>query len=241
MLESRLHQLWSEQDGILGRPPASEASYSSTGEPTSTQLQANDAAAAAAAAAAGLEAAQCGDRERLSYWDLPLLRDLVRERLPDPGCIVDIEVAGNAAEDTVLETIVSVLQGHGFSAERARQQFLPEPGAWQLIRAPRKRPTWAAAEGGKFTLRTQSPDATAERPYRWLLQPHEEVQIAVQFAATQCGAFSEVLHFEVVGCPKEYTLECNARCEVPTIETEPKHVFPRRLKQKRPIGQRPYP
>ncbi|XP_072135349.1 hydrocephalus-inducing protein homolog isoform X2 [Mobula birostris] len=79
---------------------------------------------------------------------------------------------------------------------------------------------------------TAKEESTAVRapPYRWIVQPGEEVALQVNFSSVVCGTFDQTLNFELLGTQKCYKLYCRGICTFPTISQDPRVVFRHRIK-----------
>ncbi|XP_048461536.1 hydrocephalus-inducing protein homolog [Rhincodon typus] len=67
-------------------------------------------------------------------------------------------------------------------------------------------------------------------PYRWIVQPGEEVALRVRFSSTVCGIFDQTLNFEILNTLRCYKLYCRGVCTYPTISQDPCVVFRHRKK-----------
>ncbi|XP_059848459.1 hydrocephalus-inducing protein homolog isoform X2 [Hypanus sabinus] len=79
---------------------------------------------------------------------------------------------------------------------------------------------------------TAKEETTAVRapPYRWIVQPGEEVALQVNFSSVECGTFDQTLNFELLGTQRCYKLYCRGICTFPTISQDPRVVFRHRIK-----------
>ncbi|XP_059507551.1 hydrocephalus-inducing protein homolog [Stegostoma tigrinum] len=67
-------------------------------------------------------------------------------------------------------------------------------------------------------------------PYRWIVQPGEEVALRVCFSSTECGIFDQTLNFEILNTLRCYKLYCRGVSTYPTISQDPCVVFRHRKK-----------
>ncbi|XP_051884712.1 hydrocephalus-inducing protein homolog [Pristis pectinata] len=67
-------------------------------------------------------------------------------------------------------------------------------------------------------------------PYRWILQPGEEVTLQLRFSSVVCGTFDQTLNFELLQTRRCYKLYCRGICTFPTISQDPRVVFRHRIK-----------
>ncbi|XP_053944033.1 hydrocephalus-inducing protein homolog [Cuculus canorus] len=64
----------------------------------------------------------------------------------------------------------------------------------------------------------------SERPARWIVPAHGEVELKVRFSSTEPGQFDQMLHFEIVGTKRRYELQCRGTClPVSTISQDPQY------------------
>ena len=66
----------------------------------------------------------------------------------------------------------------------------------------------------------------------------ESVTFAVKFSSTSAGTFDLPLTFEAVGTGRRYVLHVSGTCAFPSINSDPRNVFMRRVKH-RPEGAIP--
>ncbi|XP_067853715.1 hydrocephalus-inducing protein homolog [Heptranchias perlo] len=71
-------------------------------------------------------------------------------------------------------------------------------------------------------------------PYRWIVQPGEEVILRVHFSSVVCGRFDQTLNFELLGTQRCYKVYCRGICSFPTISQDPRVVFRHRKKNVKP-------
>ncbi|XP_067905917.1 hydrocephalus-inducing protein homolog [Heterodontus francisci] len=62
-------------------------------------------------------------------------------------------------------------------------------------------------------------------PYRWIVQPGEEVALRVHFSSVTCGMFDQTLNFELLETRRCYKLYCRGICSFPDISKDPRVVF----------------
>ncbi|CAM9169791.1 unnamed protein product [Choristocarpus tenellus] len=75
-------------------------------------------------------------------------------------------------------------------------------------------------------------------PYRWVIRARESVQIIVKFSSSTVGQYDVPLAFETVGTGRQHTLHIRGDCTFPSINSDPRSVFMRRIKH-RPEGAVP--
>ncbi|NWV78316.1 HYDIN protein, partial [Dasyornis broadbenti] len=61
---------------------------------------------------------------------------------------------------------------------------------------------------------------------RWIVPPHGEVKLTVRFRTTQPGKFKRMLRFEIMGSKRLYKLPCFGTGLYPSINEDPRLVFP---------------
>lgn len=60
---------------------------------------------------------------------------------------------------------------------------------------------------------------------RWILQPKESKKVYIKFFSTIVDTFNSSMQFEIVGSYKPFTLNLNAICDYPIINSNYKNVF----------------
>jgi hydrocephalus-inducing protein len=73
-----------------------------------------------------------------------------------------------------------------------------------------------------------------QKATRWIIPANSRLPMSVDFVSTKTGEFSNVLEFEVVGSDKLFTLPCQAKCDVPHMNTDTRNIFMRRAKGRPP-------
>ena len=58
--------------------------------------------------------------------------------------------------------------------------------------------------------------------------------LRIRFRSEELGQFDQTLNFEIMGTRRRYQLFCRGVCSFPTISREPRVVFPRRRKYRKP-------
>jgi len=70
-------------------------------------------------------------------------------------------------------------------------------------------------------------------PTRWIIPAHSSIKFTLKFHSSSIGRFDASLGFEVVGGgARPFALPCAGRCEVPTINSDPRNVFMNRVKHR---------
>ena len=90
----------------------------------------------------------------------------------------------------------------------------------------------AAAKSKKGAPEPEPEPVVEEAPvsYRWVIGANETVQMKIRFRSKTEGKFDFNLGFEVLGTSQNFNLHCGGFCEVPTINTDSRNVFMRRVK-----------
>jgi hydrocephalus-inducing protein len=70
----------------------------------------------------------------------------------------------------------------------------------------------------------------AEQKYRWVVPAHGSVQFRVKFASVAEGKPESAMEFEVVGTHQKFVLPCKGVCEFPSVNTDTRNIFMRRVK-----------
>ncbi|RYH22951.1 hypothetical protein EON65_18485, partial [archaeon] len=75
-----------------------------------------------------------------------------------------------------------------------------------------------------------APPPPPPAPTRWVIEPQGTVQFKVRFKSEKEGKFESTMEFEMVGTGQRFSLPCVGVCAYPSINTDTRNVFMRRLK-----------
>ena len=96
----------------------------------------------------------------------------------------------------------------------------------------------AAAEGGEVEGGVPVEDlSTPTQQTRWVLEPHGVVRLQVKYASANVGKLLHSLRFELVGVggDKQVAVAWGALCARPSISTDPRNVFSRKVRSREPF------
>ena len=110
--------------------------------------------------------------------------------------------------------------------------LLDDAGRGRLYTIPPPPPKPDVEEGVEPPPEEPPPEPTQQT--RWVLPPKESVQLRVDYKSALIGPMQHALKFEVmcVGESKAATLQVGAMCARPSISTDPRNVFNRKVKAK---------
>ncbi|NXF97015.1 HYDIN protein, partial [Eubucco bourcierii] len=93
------------------------------------------------------------------------------------------------------------------------------------------RPSSAGHQGQWDTLAPPG-RCVSRSSYRWVVPAQGQVELQLHFSSRVPGQFEQRLHFELLGTQRRYQLHCRGTCLYPSINQEPRVVFPRCRKSK---------
>ena len=76
----------------------------------------------------------------------------------------------------------------------------------------------------RSSLRERKPNFTL---FRWVLEPKQSTTLRVRFSSEKLAIIDQTLSFELLGTKKSYQIFCRGTCAFPTIDSNPKTLFPR--------------
>ena len=99
----------------------------------------------------------------------------------------------------------------------------------------RPAPAAEPAAEGEGEEAAEPPEPTEET--RWVIPPHDKVYLQANYSSSLVGKLLHSLRFEVVGIGGSHgrPFACCASCARPSISTDPRNVFSRKVKSREPL------
>nr|XP_032813560.1 hydrocephalus-inducing protein homolog isoform X3 [Petromyzon marinus] len=146
-------------------------------------------------------------------------------------------------EPCIKEELTTPTRGKGRGKDKldSAREKVRSPQRKSATRSPPQplgRPASAQVDGEMGSTQGEALAAetrgTRLKTFRWVVDAGSQVELHVSFSANDADQFDETLNLEVLGTRRRYQLYCRGVCTFPSINQNPRIVFPHRKKSVQP-------